>query len=169
MLSVYNNPPQCEVHSTAHKAAPTPKQLPSPTMAATHAPAAEAPDKAPPAEVLATASMQATHLQTTAPLEPDPVEMNGDRLLRRCTLEKIRLVKLACDCPCQCPCLGASSRVQLAELRHGLLDDLAVATHGTNQAPVRVHLAILASSRMPQIHALLPRREYKAWRARARG
>src|SRR3970282_1359722 len=47
-----------------------------------------------------------------------------------------------------CPPFG----IELAQLRHRLLNHPATVTHRANQLPVHVRLAILLSRRVPQVH-----------------
>ncbi len=63
-------------------------------------------------------------------------------------LEELSLIRSPGDLPRQGLRLRPALGVQLAELRHGLLDDLAVAAHRTHQPPVRVGLAVLANRRV---------------------
>jgi len=51
---------------------------------------------------------------------------------------------------------GAPFGVQLAQLRHCLLDHLAVPPHRANHPPVNVRLAVLANGRVAEIHADSP-------------
>ena len=54
---------------------------------------------------------------------------------------------------CQRPGFNTATPIELAELRHRLLNDAATDTDAPHQAPVAMNLPVLLSSRVAQIHA----------------
>ena len=89
-------------------------------------------------------------------LQTNPVQLNRDGLIGGRFLEEIALIESAGDCTSQCSRLGPSTGVQFSKLRDRLLDHLAVTTHGTDEAPVDVRLAVLANRRMSEVHGSSP-------------
>ena len=104
--------------------------------------------------------------ERATPFDANVIESKGRRRLRaRGVLEQLALIAPAGDLSRERLRVGAAFRVQFAELRHGLLHDLAVAANRTNQAPVDVLLAILPNRRMSEIHDRTPPRPNVSARA----
>jgi hypothetical protein len=54
---------------------------------------------------------------------------------------------------CQRPRFNATVLVELAKMRHRLLDDAPPDAHAAHQTPVAVNLPVLLANRVAQIHA----------------
>jgi hypothetical protein len=90
--------------------------------------------------------------ERAASLEPNPVQVNGDRLVGLPIVEQIGLHAVGGDGPRQSRGTGAALGIELAQLGDGLLDNLAADAHGTDQTPVPVDLAVLPARRVAQVH-----------------
>ena len=51
------------------------------------------------------------------------------------------------------PCLNASVLIELAKMRHRLLDDASPDAHAAHQPPIAVKLPVLPYRRVAQVHA----------------
>jgi hypothetical protein len=91
--------------------------------------------------------------EEATPLQPDAIQPNRNRRrLGGNRREQIRLLAPAGDRAGQRPRLGAALGVELTELRHRLLHDLAADAHRADQAPVGVGFAVLHARRVAQVH-----------------
>ncbi len=91
--------------------------------------------------------------EATAPLQPHAIQAdrNGGRVSGN-GLEQVRLLAPAGNRASQRSRAGASLGVELAELRHRLLHNLAADAHRAHQTPVRMRLAVLHARRVAQVH-----------------
>ena len=87
------------------------------------------------------------------PLQPDPIEPNSYGLggWRR-GREEIALLTPAGDRARQDPGPRAALGIELAEVRHGLLDHLPPDAHRAHETPVGVRLPVLHARRVAQVH-----------------
>jgi hypothetical protein len=70
-------------------------------------------------------------------------------------VEQAGLFGLADQMPRQRPRLQSSPRIELAKLRHRLLDHPATDPHAAHKTPVAMDLAVLPPRRVAQVHALI--------------
>jgi len=68
-------------------------------------------------------------------------------------VEQRRLLRSANQSACERPRLNTSMLIELAKLRHRLLDHAPSDAHAPDQPPVAVDLPVLPANRVAQIHA----------------
>src|SRR5213593_5037211 len=95
-----------------------------------------------------------------APLQADPLEPNGNELVRLIADEQVGLFSIAGDRARQRAGPRAALNVEFPEMGNRLLDDLATDAHGADELPVPMGLAVLPPRRVTEVHHLA----YRAWR-----
>jgi hypothetical protein len=91
-----------------------------------------------------------------APIWRPTARWAGQHLRRRVTaavVEQLRLLRRADQMTGQCPRFQPTSRVEIAKMGDGLLNDPTPDPHTAHQAPVAVNLTVLSANRGAQIHA----------------
>jgi len=86
-------------------------------------------------------------------LDADALQPHRHRHIPAAVVEQLRLLWLPDHMPRQHPRRDPALLVELAKVRHRLLDHPLADTHAAHQAPGAVRLAVLLANRMAQVHA----------------
>ncbi len=89
----------------------------------------------------------------TRALDANALQPHRHRQISAAVVEQLRLLGRADQTPRQRPRLDATVLIELAEMRHRLLNDATTNTNAAHQAPIAMNLAVLLANRVAQIHA----------------
>ena len=89
----------------------------------------------------------------TAAFDADALQAHRHRYIFAVVLEQLGLLGRADQPARQCPGGDASMLVELAQMRHRLLNDASTNANAAHQPPIAMVLAVLPASRVGQIHA----------------
>jgi hypothetical protein len=91
--------------------------------------------------------------KSTRAFDGNPLQAHRHRQMFAAVVKKLGLFGSADQMPRQRPPFDATTLVEFAELRHGLLNDATTNPDAAHQTPIAMNLAILLASRVAQIHA----------------
>src|SRR6476659_4413763 len=91
--------------------------------------------------------------ELTRALDTNALQTHRNRQMFAAIVEQRRLLGSADQSARKRSRRNASVLIELAKMRHRLLDDAPPDTHATHQAPIAVNLAVLLTNRMAQVHA----------------
>src|SRR6185503_2431052 len=90
--------------------------------------------------------------ELTRALDANPLQAHRDRQVLAAITEKLRLLGRSDQPPPQCPRFHAPLIIELAEMRHRLLNDTPTNANAAHEAPITMRLPVLAYRRAAQIH-----------------
>ena len=91
--------------------------------------------------------------ELTRALDANALQAHRHRQMLAAVVEQLRLLGCADQMARQRPRLKPSVLIELAKLRHRLLDHAPADAHAAHQAPVAVNLPVLLANRVAQVHA----------------
>src|SRR5713101_6571934 len=91
--------------------------------------------------------------ELTRALDPNTLQTHRNRQMLAAIVEQRRLLGNTDQSARKRSCLNASVLIELAKMRHRLLDDAPPDAHAAHQAPIAVNLPVLLANRVAQVHA----------------
>jgi hypothetical protein len=91
--------------------------------------------------------------EPTRALDANALQTHRRRQMFAAVVEQWRLLGSTDQSTRKCSRLNASVLIELAKMRHRLLDDAPPDAHATHQAPIAVNLTVLLANRVAQVHA----------------
>jgi hypothetical protein len=89
------------------------------------------------------------------PLDTHALQAHRNRHIQLAVVEKTGLLRPPDQLPSERSRLQPTSCIQLAKLRHRLLDHPATDSHTAHKTPIAVDFAVLPHCRVAQVHALI--------------
>ena len=91
--------------------------------------------------------------ELTRALDANALQAHRHRQMLAAIIEQLRLLGSADQPARKRPRLNASVLIELAKMRHRLLNDTPPDAHAAHQPPIAVNLPVLLANRVAQIHA----------------
>src|SRR5216684_5737503 len=91
--------------------------------------------------------------ELTRALDANALQTHRHRQMFAAIVEQRRLLGSTDQSARKRSCLNASVLIELAKMRHRLLDDASPDAHAAHQAPIAVNLPVLLANRVAQVHA----------------